>query len=116
MVTRAVTPKHLSVPVRSHDELSCVDVSAQTAALDDTVVMNEPAVVNERAVDSTHKVDDAIMHKHVTDVDDRMCGNVADFAMHDVTHISNLIGKIRPTPHPKGFSAVGPTDLPLSFD
>ena len=57
-----------------------------------------------------------LTHKHVTDVDDRMCGNVADFAMHDVTHISNLIGKIRPTPHPKGFSAVGPTDLPLSFD
>ena len=105
-VTRAVTPKNLSVPVHSYDELSTVDVPAQNAALDDTVavndnfmneraVMNEPAVVNKRAVDSTYNVDDVIMHAHAIDVNDRLCGNVIDvddrmrgnidhFAMHDV--------------------------------
>ena len=122
-VTRAVTPKNLSVPVHSYDELSNVDMPAQNAALDDTVVMNddfmnEPAVVNERAVESTHNVDDVIMHANVTDVDDRMRGDVDHFAMHDVTRISSPFSdrenKVL-TPHPKGFSAVRPTDLPLSF-
>ena len=111
-VTRAATPKNLSVPVHGYDELSTIDVPAQNAALDDTVVindnfmneravMNEPAVVNERAVDSTRNVDDVIMHAHavdvnnreygnVTDVNDRMRGNIDHFAVHDAVSYTHL--------------------------